>query len=100
METQDYAIVSVSLLVSVLTLFSMTKIWAEAYWKDRPAESAPLQPLAAQRRFALLAPVILLAALTVLLGIGAEPLLALGQDTAAQLLNPAEYIQAVLGGAG
>jgi multicomponent Na+:H+ antiporter subunit D len=98
--TQEYVIVGVSLVVSVLTLFSMTKIWAEAYWKDRPAESAPLQPLAAQRRFALLAPVILLAALTGLLGIGAEPLLALGQGAAAQLLNPSEYIQAVLGGAG
>jgi multicomponent Na+:H+ antiporter subunit D len=85
-------------VVSVLTLFSMTKIWAEAYWKDRPAESAPLQPLAVQQRSTLLMPVILLAALTVILGIGAEPLLTLGTEAAAQLLNPSEYIQAVLGG--
>ena len=47
----------------------------------------------------LLAPVIVLAALTVILGIGAEPLLELGTEAAAQLLNPSEYIQAVLGGA-
>jgi len=99
LETEEYAIVGVSLVVSVLTLFSMIKIWAEAYWKDRPAQNELLQPLAAQQRLTLLAPVILLAALTVILGIGAEPLLTLGTEAAAQLLNPSEYIQAVLGGA-
>ena len=98
LETEEYAIVGVSLVVSVLTLFSMTKIWAEAYWKDRPGQSEPPQPLPVQRRSVLLMPVILLAALTVILGIGAEPLLTLGTEAAAQLLNPSEYIQAVLGG--
>lgn len=99
LETEEYVIVGVSLVVSVLTLFSMTKIWAEAFWKNRPGDDPVFQPLSSAQRPALLAPVIVLAALTVILGIGAEPLLALGTDAAAQLLNPSEYIQAVLGGA-
>ena len=98
LETEDYLIVGVSLLVSVLTLFSMTKIWAEAFWKDRPETDTPLRTLAGAQRLWLVAPVIALAALTVVFGIGAEPLLDLGAEAAAQLLTPSLYIQAVLGG--
>ncbi|NDJ76347.1 MAG: Na+/H+ antiporter subunit D [Chloroflexi bacterium] len=97
LETEEYAIVAVSLVVSVLTLFSMTKIWAEAFWKDRPGQDEAFQPLLSPQRIALLGPVIVLAALTVILGLGAEPLIDLGTEAAAQLLNPSEYIQAVLG---
>ncbi|NLF79299.1 MAG: Na+/H+ antiporter subunit D, partial [Chloroflexi bacterium] len=99
LEIEAYAIVGVSLVVSVLTLYSMTKIWAEAYWKERPTPGPTVELTAAAQRRALLAPVVVLSALTVILGIGAEPLLSLGSDAAAQLLNPAVYIQAVLGGA-
>ncbi len=99
LETEDYVIVGVSLAVSMLTLFSMTKIWAEAFWKDRPAGADAFEPLPAMRRPAMLGPVVVLAALTLLLGIGAEPLLRLSSEAAAQLLNPSAYIQAVLGGA-
>lgn len=37
----EYWIVGVSLGVGVLTLFSMTKIWAEAFWKARPEDDDP-----------------------------------------------------------
>jgi len=97
LETTEYLIVAVSLGVSMLTLFSMTKIWAEAFWKDRPDPDRPFAPLRHRRE--LVVPVIALAALSVILGIGAEPMLALARDAAAQLLNPAGYIEAVLRGA-
>ena len=35
----DYAIVVVSLIVSMITLFSMTKIWNQVFWKPLPAET-------------------------------------------------------------
>ncbi len=98
LEIEEYAIVAVSLAVSLLTLFSMTKIWAEAYWKDRPGPAAEFRPLAAEHRRALLGPVIALAALTVVMGVSAGPFLSLAGDAAAQLLDPSEYIGAVLGG--
>lgn len=96
LETQDYVIVAVSLVVSVLTLFSMTKIWTEAFWKERP-DGEQVQSLLPSQRVALVAPVVVLAALTLVLGIAAEPLLSLGKEASEQMLNPSQYIEAVLG---
>ncbi|NJK33323.1 MAG: hypothetical protein HC927_13480 [Deltaproteobacteria bacterium] len=36
----QYLVIGVSLFVSVLTLFSMVKIWAEAFWKEAPRRRA------------------------------------------------------------
>ncbi len=97
LETKDYAIVAVSLAVSILTLFSMSKIWAEVFWKDRPEASDPPKPLSPFQRRSLLIPAAWLAVLTVLIGVGAEPVLDLAMDAAAQLKDPSIYIRAVLG---
>jgi multicomponent Na+:H+ antiporter subunit D len=101
LELEHYAIVAVSLGVSLLTLFSMTKIWAEAFWKEPPAEaSAPVaQPLSWGDRVSLLAPVVTLALLTLAMGLAVEPVVMLAERAADQLLNPAEYVTAVLGSA-
>jgi multicomponent Na+:H+ antiporter subunit D len=94
--TEQYVIVAVALGVSLLTLFSMTKIWGEVFWKPAPAGLAGsahhLGPVA------LLLPIVGLALLTVAIGLTVQPLFALATAAAEQLLNPATYIQAVLGG--
>jgi multicomponent Na+:H+ antiporter subunit D len=94
LEIGQYVIVVVALLVGILTLVSMTKIWAEAFWKPAadPPASAVLSPCA------LLLPIVILATLTVLIGLAAGPLFALSLQAADQLLDPSYYIQAVLGG--
>jgi multicomponent Na+:H+ antiporter subunit D len=104
---EQYAIVGTALVVGLLTLFSMTKIWAEVFWKPTPdAASATMNdtlgrgvPSRANRRSPLmmLAPIIALAAITVCIGIFAEPILAIAHRAAEELLDPAEYVQAVLG---
>jgi multicomponent Na+:H+ antiporter subunit D len=94
LERGQYGIVMVALAVGILTLVSMTKIWAEAFWK--PAADPPASGMRSPR--ALLLPIVTLATLTVLIGLAAGPLLALSLQAADQLLNPREYIQAVLGG--
>lgn len=97
----QYAIVVVSLGVSILTLFSMTKIWAEVFWKDRPGgEESPqqLSQIPYQAGLSMLLPVGLLAALLLAMGLLAEPLVNLSLLAAEQLLNPVEYIETVLGG--
>jgi multicomponent Na+:H+ antiporter subunit D len=97
LETGDYVIVAVALGVGLLTLFSMTKIWAEAFWKEPPAAVASgAERIGLRTLRALAAPVAILAALTVALGIGAEPVLALAERAAAQLLDPEQYARAVL----
>ena len=96
----QYVIVAVSLVVSILTLFSMTKIWAEVFWKDAEGDEAPQQSLTSQGvGLPLLLPVGALA--VILLGIGfmAEPLISLSISAAEQLINPTDYIETVLGGA-
>ena len=100
--TEQYALVAVALAVSVLTLFSMTKIWALAFWEDSPALTAgaladAARAIPAPTLAALLAPLALLVALTVGMGLLAQPFLALAAQAAEQLMNPAGYIRAVLG---
>jgi multicomponent Na+:H+ antiporter subunit D len=101
LEIKQYAMVITSLAVSLLTLFSMTKIWTEAFWKEKPEtsqrKSAPAaQPLSFGVALLYHLPIAMLALLTLVIGLSAEPIFVLAQQAAAQLLNPAEYIEAVL----
>jgi multicomponent Na+:H+ antiporter subunit D len=112
LETESYSVVAVALTVSVLTLYSMTKIWAEAFWKEVPVASAtaakaanstnPImatRPLSRWAQVSLLAPIVLLTLLIVGMGLAVEPLVLLANGAAAQLLDPTEYVSAVLGAA-
>jgi multicomponent Na+:H+ antiporter subunit D len=97
LESQQYIIALVALAVGMLTVFSMTKIWAAAFWKDRAEDNAA--PVAYLSRFewrAYYRPVIALALLTICIGILAEPVFQLATQAAEQLSNPQIYIQAVL----
>ncbi|MDW8147649.1 MAG: Na+/H+ antiporter subunit D [Roseiflexaceae bacterium] len=91
LQVKQYVIVAVSLIVSLLTAFSMTKIWAEAFWKQAPA---PHQPNT-QHLTLMVAPVVGLALVTAVIGLSAQPFFDLAQRAANQLLDPAEYIAAV-----
>jgi multicomponent Na+:H+ antiporter subunit D len=94
LEAERYLIVAVALVVGLLTLVSMTKIWAEAFWKPAPAASRPGP--APGHAPALLLPVVTLAAITVALGLAAEPIFALSTRAAEQLLDSSRYVEAVL----
>lgn len=101
LEAGHYAIVAVALVVSILTLFSMTKIWAEVFWKDRVVgagtpESLSVARIPARDRALLIGPTAGLALLMVALGLGGDVLLALARDTARELLDTERYVAAVL----
>ncbi|NOK62204.1 MAG: Na+/H+ antiporter subunit D [Chloroflexi bacterium AL-W] len=100
LNAQSYLIVGVSLAVGLLTLFSMTKIWAEAFWKEVAPEetTAALRPLPRNVYASLIVPTAIVGLLTIIMGLGAEPAFALSMQAADQLLNPDLYIQAVLQG--
>ncbi|MEZ4657467.1 MAG: Na+/H+ antiporter subunit D [Caldilineaceae bacterium] len=100
LAVEAWSIVGVSLGVSVLTLYSMTKIWNEAFWKeaDDPALAPERsEPMSSAERWSLLSPIALLTILAVSMGIFVEPLLQMSGAAAAQLLEPTAYIEAVLG---
>lgn len=103
LDAESYVIVATALGVSLLTLFSMTKIWAEAFWKPAPAEARPVVlPRETSRRYraCLFGPTVLLAAITAGLGVVTGPVMNASMATAEQLLNPDTYIDAVLHPAG
>lgn len=97
LKIEQYAIVIVALAVSLLTMFSMTKIWAEAFWKEK-SEAGAAAPLPARASLLYYAPIVLLALLTLVIGFAAEPMFALAQQAAAQMLQRADYVQTVLPG--
>jgi len=96
LEAQVYWIVLVAIAVGLLTLYSMTKIWAGGFWAPAP----DLAPDEAPVRLSpgLLLPVAVLATVTLALGLAPEPVLVFAQRAAEVLLNPEPYINAVLGG--
>jgi multicomponent Na+:H+ antiporter subunit D len=98
LETEQYILVTIALGVSILTLFAMLKLWAEAFWKPEPQSEADTRKLGVNSR-AWLYPIAFLAALTVLIGLGAGPLFAFALQAGEQLMDPSLYIQAVMGGA-
>ncbi len=101
LDVNSYIIVALALFVGILTLFSMTKIWNEVFLKDAPGENDNLAEefysTGFMQRTALILPGILLALITLFIGLNPEPFFLLAKNAADQLLNPAIYINTVLG---
>jgi multicomponent Na+:H+ antiporter subunit D len=86
-------IVAVSLAVSLLTLFSMTKIWAAAFWGTPPETTGE----GAKR--GMIQATAVVTALSLSVAVFAQPIMEYSTRAAADLMDPARYIAAVLGGA-
>ncbi|MEM7296352.1 MAG: Na+/H+ antiporter subunit D [Pseudomonadota bacterium] len=100
LEIDGWVIAAIALLVGLLTIYSMTKIWAAAFWTPHPDGDEPsLTQLPRAERLALLTPIAGLALLTCVIGLFPEPFIAFAQTAASQILDPSAYISAVLGGA-
>jgi multicomponent Na+:H+ antiporter subunit D len=102
LEIEQALIVIIALVVGLLTLFSMTKIWNEAFWKDDPKGNEnktndTFSAITLPRKVLMLSPIIILALITILIGFNAEPFFDIANNAASQLLNPNEYISKVLG---
>lgn len=99
---EEYALIGFIILGSFLTLFVIARIWAEVFWKK--GEVIPkkeyikyfyeLKPL---KRYAMVIPIALLSAVTLYIGLGAEHIIMVAERVGAELIDPAAYIEAVLG---
>lgn len=97
LAAEHYVLIATALAVSLLTLFSMTKIWNEAFWKEADAGQSDRSGDHSNAGLRLMvAPAVLLAGLTLAIGFYAEPLFALASSAADQLVDPSQYIDAVL----
>lgn len=83
----------VAVAVSIFTILSMLKIWG-AMFLGEVREAASDAGSVPKR---LILPALTLAGMTIALGLGAEPLLALCRTAAAGLADPSAYIEAVAG---
>jgi len=92
-ESGDYVITAVAILVGLFTLFSMIKIWNEAYWKKAP-DGMPTNGRISRR--AVVATT-LLAAAVIALGVFAGPVMEISHTAAMEITNPQIYINTVLG---
>nr|MBP9733527.1 Na+/H+ antiporter subunit D [Candidatus Omnitrophota bacterium] len=95
-DAGHYGIVAVSFVAGILTLFSMTKIWNEVFWKAAPAGS-PAADAPNSSGFAWVAPIVVLAAGTVAIGLFGEGFFKIALAAGEQLMHPQGYVSAVLG---
>ncbi len=99
-KTGAYVIGAVALAVGLLTLFSMTKIWAAVFWSPAPEEaedvSYPWSRLTVRQLTYLVTPMVLLALLTLSIGLFSEPFYNVSEQAADQLKNVEAYRNAVL----
>ncbi len=98
LESLHYGMALLAVAVGLLTLFSMVKIWTEVFWKPAPAPVADIIKKTPASPW-MLAPVLVLAAAIILLGLGMEPVIRFAETAAGQLLDPGAYVAAVRQGA-
>lgn len=94
-EAEKWLISGVAIFTGVLTLFSMIKIWNEAFFKKGLDEQAAAERVD-RLPFRELIPSIMLGAGTILLGIGAGIFFEYFIEAGNQLMNPELYIDVVL----
>lgn len=102
-EAARPVIVAISLLVGLLTLYSMIKIWQSVFWQKAPERNQEVsdvriisQSALLRSKYLMVIPVIILAILTLCIGFYPDYLIGLSMEAADQLLNPEEYIKVVL----
>ncbi|MBN1372165.1 MAG: Na+/H+ antiporter subunit D [Anaerolineaceae bacterium] len=96
LELRSFLVTGAALGVSLLTFYSMTKVWNEVFWKDRKSGMPALR----RAPVSMWVAVISLAAISLLAGLAAGPLVDVSLAAGIQLADPAAYISAVMGGIG
>lgn len=88
----SYILMALVLFSGLSVLYSLLRIFSQCFWGETIISAEDQRPLPSMR----LAPIVTLAVITLLLGLGSE-ILAPYVQAAASLLDPAVYIKAVMG---
>lgn len=100
-DMKEWVLVGAALLTGLLTLFSMMKIWNEAFWKPDPSKRLYMpqsRNIFHKSNVFMLLPIIFLASITLFLGFFPSAFYSVASQAANELMNPSIYINAVLGG--
>jgi multicomponent Na+:H+ antiporter subunit D len=98
LDIHQYWLAFIAAAVGLLTVYSMTKIWGEVFWKPAPEANQLTDRLPARSISVwMLAPVTALTVLTIIIGLGAELVFKFALQAAEELSHPALYVRAVMG---
>jgi multicomponent Na+:H+ antiporter subunit D len=94
LRAEAWILAVIALAVGSLTLLSMSKIWMEAFWKK------PVLVRKTPRKvpMAFMLPIMMLGAVTLTIGLYAEPFVEYARAATEVLIDPSEYIAAVFPG--
>jgi multicomponent Na+:H+ antiporter subunit D len=95
-DAEQYLAAGIALAVGLLTLTSMLKVWNGVFWREDP-EPAAGGAVRTRVAASVTAQALALAALTLVLGPGAQPLLAVAEVAASGLVDTTAYVTAVTG---
>lgn len=96
-DTGQFFLAGIAAAVGLMTVYSMSKIWNQAFWK--PAPEIHHRPREANGDIGvwMLVPVAALTAMTVFIGFFPEFFYKMASQAAGELLDPSAYVYAVLG---
>jgi multicomponent Na+:H+ antiporter subunit D len=100
LDVDAYLMAAIALAVGLLIIWSMTSLWAEAFWKDHPEDRSPTLADLGPTRHALILPIVALVILSLVIGLYPQPFIGLAERIAGQLLDPHAYVTTVLGEEG
>jgi multicomponent Na+:H+ antiporter subunit D len=102
-EAEDFLALGTSLFVGLFTLYSMVKIWLEAFWKEHPNTAPTAQihePLTGREKLTMGWAIGLFCVWTVAMGLGVGYAADFALQTGRDLKNSDRYIERVLGSRG
>lgn len=99
--TGSYVLMAAIIIGSFFTLVVIARMWAEVFWKDMPLAEVKyvdgFKEIHLYRKTMLLIPVILLAGMSLYIGLGAENIVIVSRHIAKELKDTSPYVNAVLG---
>lgn len=102
----SYFFIAALIIGSFVTLYTIARIWVLAFWKEAPVGELDRRSVLGVMDFVswprpkqalLILPIVLLAAVSLYIGLAAEHIVMLVDHIAVEMMDPTPYIQAVLG---
>lgn len=101
LEGEEFLFVFIAIGTGLLTLFYMTRIWNEVFWKKDPLiaqtkENYPSQTHFLRAKFSMVIPVAIISFVILIIGCYPEPFINYALLASEQLMNKEHYINTVL----
>lgn len=101
LATDSYVLMAAVVIASFFTLYVIARMWAEVFWKESPSSEADQEDgfmhMLPYKKLLLIMPIVLLAAISLYIGLAAENIAVVSRHIARELIDTSPYVNAVLG---